>query len=94
MAKRDLLEKAIATRETKTLTTAQRQDLGKAYTDTGFEKTLFLLKSTDVEWLNEVATRLKGSRRKTNKSELIRLGIHLLQQKPEDEVLELLRRFE
>lgn len=90
-----MLAKGISKKK-KALTTEQREDLGKTYSslEISYEKALLNLTTEDVHWLNEITAKLKRPRRKTNKSELVRLGISLLQERDQAEILEALRTFE
>jgi hypothetical protein len=61
---------------------------------TGYQPVLISLYPTDVAWLAATVTRLKRKRRKTAKSELVRLGLSLLKRQSEAELLEQLRTLE
>jgi hypothetical protein len=56
------------------------------------QKVMFTLEPADLAWLDTTAATLKGVRRRTTKSELVRLGLWLLRQKEVEEVRELLRQ--
>ena len=55
---------------------------------------LIVLGAHDVEWIDQTVSILKRRRRKTNGSELIRLGLSLLREMNEDELQRRLREFE
>ena len=55
---------------------------------------MIMLSREDIEWLDELVVHLKRSRRKTSKSEVIRLAINRLRKMKEAEILEELRFME
>ena len=55
---------------------------------------MIMLSREDIEWLDELVAHLKRSRRKTSKSEVIRLAINRLRKMKEAEILEELRFME
>ena len=57
-------------------------------------KALFVLDVEDMEWLDSTVTQLKRKRRKTNKSELMRLGIALMKRLSEEELRQQLRELD
>ncbi len=59
-----------------------------------FRSTIVMLAREDIEWLDELVVRLKRSRRKTSKSEVIRLAVGKLKKMKEDDILEELRFLE
>jgi hypothetical protein len=56
-----------------------------------FRPLLFTVYAEDADWLRKTAGNLKRIRAKTGKSELIRLGIALMKEKSEEELLQRLR---
>ena len=59
-----------------------------------FRKRLYVVDARDEEWLKDTVSSLKPTRRKTNQSELVRLGLAVLKEKNQDELTQLLRNFE
>lgn len=57
----------------------------------GAQKMLVTLEQDDLSWLDTTVGTLKGLRRRTNKSEVIRVGLKLLREKTLDELRALLR---
>jgi hypothetical protein len=53
---------------------------------------MFTLELADLTWLDTTVATLKAVRRRTTKSELVRVGLWTLRQKEIDEVRELLRQ--
>ena len=78
------------------LTDKNREDLGRKLLSpqSPIRRVLFTLYVDDIDWLRQTAERLKRSRRKTAKSELMRLGISLMKEKSEEELLSRLRTLE
>lgn len=62
--------------------------------NTGYQPVLISLYPADIAWLNTMVKRLKRHRRKTAKSELLRLGLSLLKQQSEEALLDQLRTLE
>jgi hypothetical protein len=59
--------------------------------DASSRKLLVSFEVEDLEWLNVTVGTLKNSRRRTTKSEIVRMGLKLLREKRPDELKELLR---
>jgi len=59
-----------------------------------FKSTIVMLTKEDIEWLDELVVHLKRSRRKTSKSEIVRMAIKKFKNMKEDEILEKLRFLE
>lgn len=55
------------------------------------EKVMFVLEPGDLDWLNKTVAGLKAERRRTSKSEMVRLGIAIMKKMPPDELREELR---
>lgn len=55
---------------------------------------MFTLESADLAWLDTTVATLKGVRRRTTKSELVRSGLWILRQKELEELRELLRQID
>jgi len=93
--KRDILREAVA-KPRRQLTTKEREDLGKTLLSpkSPLRKALFVLEAPDLEWLDMTVATLKSTRRRTNKSELIKLGVALMKEKNLDELRELLRNLD
>lgn len=95
-SKKDLLREAVS-QPPKQLTTEEREDLGKNLLGSkapSFQKALFSIEVQDLEWLDTTVATLKRTRRRSNKSELIKLGIALMKEKSLDELKELLKRLD
>ena len=93
--KRDILRQATAGPR-RALTAEEREDfkthlLGP---DATVRKALFVLDVQDLEWLDMTVARLKRTRRKTNKSELMRLGISLMKQLSDEALRHRLREID
>jgi hypothetical protein len=76
------------------LTAKERADLGRKLLGpkTTIRRALFTLEAQDLEWLDKMVAQINPStRRKTNKSELVRLGLSLMKKKGAKEIKELLR---
>ncbi len=58
------------------------------------KKTIVILAREDIEWLDELVVHLKRARRKTSKSEVIRLSLKKLRKMTESEILNDLRFLE
>ena len=93
--KRDLMRQATAGGR-RELTTEEREDLKTNLLgpESTFRKALFVLDAQDLEWLDTTVATLKRKRRKTNKSELMRLGVSLMKQMSEDDLRKRLRELE
>jgi hypothetical protein len=93
--KRERLRKAVATPK-RSLTEEERQDFSRNLLgpESTLRKALFVVDATDLEWLDSTVATLKKKRRKTNKSELIRLGLFLMKAKKTEDLANLLRSFE
>ena len=93
--KRERLRKAVASPK-RSLTDEERQDFSRNLLgpESTLRKALFVVDATDLEWLDFTVATLKKKRRKTNKSELIRLGLFLMKTKSAEELTKLLRSFE
>ena len=94
-SKRDKM-RAGAAKQRKKLTPTEREHFGKDLLGpkSQIRRVLFTLYVDDVDWLKKTATRLKRTRRKTAKSELMRLGISLMKEKSEEELFNHLRNLE
>jgi hypothetical protein len=93
--KRDILRQATAGSR-RALTAEEREDfkthlLGP---ETTIRKALFVLDVQDLEWLDTTVARLKRTRRKTSKSELMRLGVSMMKQLSEEELRRRLRELD
>ena len=94
-SKRDRLREAIS-KPRHELTRTEREDLGKTLLSapSPLKKALFVVEAQDLEWLDMTVATLKRTRRRTNKSEMVKLGISLLKGKSPDELRELLRNLD
>jgi len=94
-SKRERLQKAVSTPR-RQLTEDERHDLGRNLLgpESTARKALFVVDVSDLEWLDLTVANLKRKRRKTNKSEIIRLGLSLMKEKSPEELTKLLRSFE
>jgi hypothetical protein len=94
-SKRERLQKAVATPR-RQLTEDERLDLGRNLLgpESTLRKALFVVDASDLEWLDSTVANLKRKRRKTNKSELVRLGLSIMKAKSAEELTRLLRSFE
>ena len=61
---------------------------------TGYHPVLISLYPADIAWLNATLKRLQRQRRKTAKSELLRLGLSHLRRLTDEELLTQLRTLE
>jgi hypothetical protein len=59
-----------------------------------FKKALFTMEQPDLEWIEETVATLQENRRRTTKSELIKVGVALMKEKSLDDLRELLRRLD
>lgn len=93
--KRERLRRAVATPK-RALTDEERQDFSRGLLgpESTLRKALFVVDATDLEWLDSIVATLKKKRRKTNKSELIRLGLSMMKAKNPEELAKMLRAFE
>lgn len=94
--KREILHAAVSQQPRRQLTREEREDLGKDLLSpqSSLRKALFVLEAGDLEWLDATVAVLKRRRRRTSKSELMRLGLSLMKDKSEEELRQLLRNFE
>ena len=58
------------------------------------EKVMFVIEPADLAWLNTAVTELKAVRRRTSKSEMIRLGIAIMKKMDPDELRQQLRELD
>lgn len=58
------------------------------------EKVMFVIEPPDLAWLNTAVTELKAVRRRTSKSELIRLGIAMMKKMDPEELRQQLRELD
>ena len=58
------------------------------------QRVMSTLEPDEVTWLDTTVARLKSVRRRTNKSEMVRLGLSVLRQRDPDELRELLRQLD
>ncbi len=93
--KREVLREAVS-KPRRQLTPKEREHLGKTLLSPKSElrKALFVLEAKDLEWLDMTVATLKSTRRRTNKSEMMKLGLSLLKQKSPEELLGLLRNLD
>lgn len=93
--KRELL-RAAGAKPRRQLTPKEREDLGKALLSpkSTLRKALFVLEAKDLEWLDMTVATLKSTRRRTNKSEMMKLGIALMREKGPEQLLGLLRNLD
>jgi hypothetical protein len=80
----------------RTRTSEEREDMRVSLIgpESTVRKALFVLDIEDLEWLDVTVAHLKRKRRKTNKSELMRLGIALMKRLSEEELRQHLRELE
>jgi hypothetical protein len=93
--KRDKMRAGMA-RARQELTPEQSEHLRKDLLGpkSGIRRMLFTLYVEDLDWLKKTTASLKRSRRRTAKSELMRLGIALMKEKSQEELLTRLRNLE
>lgn len=93
--KKDILREAVS-RPRRQLTPEEREDLGKNLLSpkSSLRKALFVIEAPDLEWLDMTVAKLKSKRRRSNKSEMVKLGLSLLKQKSPEELLGLLRNLD
>jgi hypothetical protein len=78
-------------------TAADRQKVGESLLNLQppqLEKVMFVLDPEDLAWLNTTVAGLKRERRRTNKSEMIRLGIAIMKNMEPDELRRHLRELD
>ncbi len=78
-------------------TAADRQKVGESLLSLQppqLEKVMFVLDPEDLAWLNTTVAGLKRERRRTNKSEMIRLGIAIMKNMEPDELRRHLRELD
>ena len=96
-SKRTILRQAVSkprhSRSEKDLQHLSKSLLSRA-PRTSLPKALFVMEPDDLQWLDSVVATLKSTRRRTNKSEMIKLGVALMRQKTLDELRELLRQLD
>jgi hypothetical protein len=94
-SKRDML-RDVASGRRRTRTSEEREDMrvNLLGPENPVRKALFVLDVEDLEWLDSTVTQLKRKRRKTNKSELMRLGIALMKRLSEEELRQQLRELD
>jgi hypothetical protein len=94
-SKRDMM-RDVASGRRRTRTSEEREDLrvNLLGPESPVRKALFVLDVEDLEWLDSTVTQLKRKRRKTNKSELMRLGIALMKRLSEEELRQQLRELD
>ncbi len=94
-SKRDML-RDVASGRRRTRTSEEREDMrvNLLGPESPVRKALFVLDVEDLEWLDSTVTQLKRKRRRTNKSELMRLGIALMKRLSEEELRQQLRELD
>ena len=94
-SKLDLL-RDVASGRRRTRTSEEREDMrvNLLGPESPVRKALFVLDIEDLEWLDATVVQLKRKRRRTNKSELMRLGIALMKRLSEEELRQQLRELE
>ena len=94
-SKRDML-RDVASGRRRTRTSEEREDMrvNLLGPESPVRKALFVLDVEDLEWLDSTVAQLKRKRRRTNKSELMRLGIALMKRLSEEELRQHLRELE
>ncbi len=75
------------------LTEEHKVDLGRRIlgSPASFQKALFTMEKEDLEWISQTVSALKENRRRTTKSDLIRVGVALMKEKSPEELRELVR---
>jgi len=93
--KRDMM-RDVASGRRRARTSEEREDIrvNLLGPESPVRKALFVLAAEDLEWLDSTVAHLKRKRRRTNKSELVRLGIALIKQLSEDELRQQLRELD
>jgi hypothetical protein len=94
-SKRDMM-RDVASGRRRTRTSEEREDMrvNLLGPESPVRKALFVLDVEDLEWLDSTVTQLKRKRRRTNKSELMRLGVALMKRLSEEELRQQLRELE
>ena len=94
-SKRDML-RDVASGRRRTRTSEEREDMrvNLLGPESPVRKALFVLDVEDLEWLDSTVTQLKRKRRRTNKSELMRLGIAIMKRLSEEELRQQLRELD
>ena len=94
-SKRQMMRQGSATRRPG-LTQQDRQDMKEKLVgpENRTTRALFVLDEDDIRWLDDTVNRLKRTRRKTSKSQLVRLGVSLIRDMSQEELIRLLRDFE
>jgi len=95
MSKKDKLLKAgskIQIREKQPLLDKEAMAGKLTSPKSNYKRVLFTLEHADIEALNEIVNKInQHTRRKTSKSELVRVGINMLKKKTSFEILGLLK---
>ena len=75
------------------LTDEHRVDFGKRIlgSPVSFQKVLLSMEKEDLEWVNKAVSDLKENRRRTTRSELMRVGVALMKEKSPEELCDLIR---
>jgi ribosomal 50S subunit-associated protein YjgA (DUF615 family) len=92
-SKRDQMREGTA-RPRRRRTATDRKQLGQSLVPRSpkpLEKVMFVLEPEDLAWLNSTVAGLKSERRRTSKSEMVRLGIALMKKMDPDELRQHLR---
>jgi hypothetical protein len=93
-SKRDRLRSAVNKPRARR-TPAERQKLGQGLLSKKDVKPLlkimFVMEAQDIDWLNKVVADLKPERRRTSKSEMMRLGVAIMKKMDPDELRQHLR---
>ena len=94
-SKRDMM-RDVASGRRRGRTSEEREDMrvNLLGPESPVRKALFVLDVEDLEWLDSTVAQLKRKRRRTNKSELMRLGIALMKRLSEEELRQHLRELE
>jgi hypothetical protein len=58
------------------------------------EKVMFVIEASDLAWLNTAVSELKAVRRRTSKSELMRLAIAIMKKMDPEELRQQLRELD
>jgi hypothetical protein len=85
------------TRPRRRRTAADRQKLGESLLTREAKplvKAMFVLEPDDLAWLDTTVGGLKPERRRTNKSEMIRLGIAIMKRMDPEELRQQLRELD
>ena len=75
------------------LSEEHKVDLGRRILGSpiSFQKVLLSMEKEDLEWVNQAVLNLKEQRRRTTRSELMRVGIALMKEKSPEELRDLVR---